>query len=521
MNVLSLKPGHDGCIAFVHNQKLVFSIEAEKDSFPRYGNATAQLMVEALEMAPALPDVLALGGWHKIFPSSDSVIGSGYFGLEDPIIRTGQLFGRPATIFSSSHERSHIFMAASMYPAAPVDECAVLVWEGRIGALYHWRDRGASITRYPVLTEPGARYSALFALAEPAFPEKGSNPNHEYAGKMMALASYDRDWNVTSEDRTVVECLLRESTFYPFDKKAYVGTSLYNCGVRLPSFHAAVRYMTDRLFEKFFRAAEESLPAGIPLLISGGCGLNCDWNRRWRETKFFREVFVPPVANDTGSAIGTASDAMTHFGAPCRLDWSVYSGADFRRDIDPVPAGWQRRPFNPASVVLRLIAGAVIPWVQGRCEIGPRALGNRSLLASPFGANVRARLNQIKEREDYRPIAPSCRSEELHEWFDPALDDPYMLSFSNVLTDRLPAITHVDGSARVHSVRKDLAPRLHLLLGEVRTQTGCGVLCNTSLNFKGLGFINRMSDLVRYCEEKGLDEFVVDDDWYTRPPVVS
>lgn len=516
MNLMSLKPGHDGCVAFVSGQELIFSLEAEKDSFPRYGNATAQLVVQALEMAPTHPDVLALGGWHKVLPAFDTDIGAGYFGLEEPSIRAGRLFGKPVTLFSSSHERSHIFMAAGMYPNAPVDECLILVWEGRLGAFYHWREGGASLTRHHVLSEPGARYSALLALADPTFPERGRNLNHEYAGKLMALAAYNLEHPLMPEDRAVVERLLREKTFYPFNKRAYSDSALHNCGVTLPRLHATIRYMTDRLFEVFLRAAESFATADLPLLISGGCGLNCDWNRRWRDSGLFSEVFVPPCTNDSGSAIGSACDAMRYFGAPCRLDWSVYTGADFENDMDPTSVGWQGQPADLLELATHLNAGAVIAWVQGRYEIGPRALGNRSLLASPLNSDARTKLNRIKEREDYRPIAPSCRSEELNEWFDPPIDDPYMLYFSKVRTDALPAITHVDRTARVHSVRKGIAPHLHRLLEVMHGTTGFGVLCNTSLNFKGYGFVNRMSDLLRYCETKGLEHIVVNDKWYKR-----
>ncbi len=122
----------------------------------------------------------------------------------------------------------------------------------------------------------------------------------------------------------------------------------------------------------------------------------------------------------------------------------------------------------------------------------------------------------MKGREDYRPIAPCCRSEELAEWFDPPIDDPYMLFFSRVRTSGLPAITHVDGTARAQSVHRRVAPELHELLGQVRVRTGYGVLCNTSLNFKGFGFINRTTDVLRYCNEKGVDNIVIDRDWYRR-----
>jgi hydroxymethyl cephem carbamoyltransferase len=514
VNIMSLKPGHDGCIAFVRDQQLIFSIEAEKDSFPRNGNVTAQLLVQALEMAPAFPDVLVLSGWHKVLPTLDTTIGSGYFGLNKPSVRSGHLFGKPINIFSSSHERSHIYMAAAMYGESPVKECLILVWEGRIGAFYRWRNGGGSLTRHHVLSEPGARYSALFALADPNFPDEGANLHHEYAGKVMALASYNPDQSLMEEDRIVVECLLHEKTFYPFRKLSYAGTGLHNCGVFFPRLHAALRYMSDRLFEVFLRTAETLAQRDLPLLIAGGCGLNCEWNSRWRDTKLFSEVFVAPCTNDSGSAIGSACDAMRYFGTPCHLNWSVYAGAPFDCDIDPATQGWHGRSADASELASCLHAGDIIAWIQGRYEIGPRALGHRSLLATPLSGHSRTLLNRIKEREDYRPIAPSCRSEELTEWFDPGIDDPYMLHFSKVRTKALAAITHVDGTARVHSVRKEMTPRFHQLLEAVRAQTGFGVVCNTSLNFKGHGFINRMSDLLSYCEIKRITNIVVDNTWY-------
>jgi hydroxymethyl cephem carbamoyltransferase len=516
VNVLSVKPGHDGTIAFISDGRLVFSLEAEKDSFPRYSDVTAQLLIDAMTMAPAVPDVLAVSGWHKIIPGFDEDLGAGYYGTSPGQLREGKIFGRRVVLFSSSHERSHILGAAAMHPEAPLHECAVLLWEGRLGAFYHWTDGGASIRRTPVMTEPGARWSALFALADPTFPPSGSNVRHEYAGKLMALTAYHRDEILTEEQRSTVDRLLSAPTFYPFDKRAYADSSLHDCGIPDPGLCAAARYLSDRIFEAFMAAAKARIPPGLPLLVTGGCGLNCEWNRRWLEDTHFSDVFVPPCANDTGSSIGTAADAMVHLGSPCRLEWSVYCGAEFERDAEPAAHTWAQRRADPDRLADRLASGAVIPWVQGRCEVGPRALGHRSLLASPLEAGMHADLNRIKRREGYRPIAPCCRSEELHEWFDPPIDDPFMLFFSHVKTPDLPAITHADGSARVQAVRRSEVPALHEVLTAVKTRTGYGVLCNTSLNFTGLGFINRMSDLVRYCDAAALDNMVVGGDWFVR-----
>ena len=152
--------------------------------------------------------------------------------------------------------------------------------------------------------------------------------------------------------------------------------------------------------------------------------------------------------------------------------------------------------------------------MQGRWEIGPRALGNRSLVAEPYSAATQARLNDIKEREDYRPIAPCCREEDLAEAFVEDFPDPYMLYFRRVRSPRLRAVTHVDGSARAQSVTAASNTRLYRPLDAFATETGLGVLCNTSLNLSRRGFINRMSDLIRYCHDRGIGDMVVGDQWY-------
>ncbi len=187
MSVLAIKPGHDGTVAFIDEGRLVFSLEAEKDSFARHSNMTAQVMFEALASAPTFPDVFAIGGWHKGLPGLNPRISSGYHGLSQGALTPARYFGRDVLLYTSSHERSHIIGGIAMSPFDQDQDIAVLVWEGIIGALYHWRGETHSLDRYPVLSQPGARYSALFALADASFPDSGRAPNMVFAGKLMAL----------------------------------------------------------------------------------------------------------------------------------------------------------------------------------------------------------------------------------------------------------------------------------------------------------------------------------------------
>lgn len=152
MRILSLKPGHDGAIAMVDDGRLVFSLEAEKNGFPRHADLTPTALLQALEMAQERPDVLALSGWYKPGLPGHDRLGAGYDGLDAGTRRRGALLGEPVDVFTSSHERSHLFMVAGLAPGAPLDECAILLWEGGFGALYHWRAGGAEIERHQVLT---------------------------------------------------------------------------------------------------------------------------------------------------------------------------------------------------------------------------------------------------------------------------------------------------------------------------------------------------------------------------------
>jgi hydroxymethyl cephem carbamoyltransferase len=144
---------------------------------------------------------------------------------------------------------------------------------------------------------------------------------------------------------------------------------------------------------------------------------------------------------------------------------------------------FRRIPAGLHHVAKAMACGAILGWVSGRSEIGPRALGNRSILAAPFSKETLARLNKIKRRESYRPIAPVCLAGDATFYFDLTKDSHWMLYFSQVKDSRLGAVTHVDGSARPQTVSEIQNPLLHQLLEKFKEITGVGVLCNTSLNF--------------------------------------
>lgn len=512
MQVMAFKPGHDGSIAVLDDRKLSLSLESEKNAFRRHSSVTPTTFLDIAAQADGLPDIVALGGWR----AGDKPIGAGYHGVKSPIRRPANFFGKNVEYFSSSHVRSHIMMALGMAPRADHPQQAVLVWEGVTGGFY-LMDSSFAVTRsIPVLNQPGSRFAFLFALADPTFPDVGAAPNLDDSGKLMALAAYGDASRADADIADIVDRILKLDTIYPAPKEEFRSTGVHNAGVESEVTKTAAALLTRRIFDVFAQAAEQTLPPGLPLRISGGCGLNCDWNALWRDSGHFSSVFVPPCTNDSGSAVGTAIDALCAHTADPHIDWNVYCGLEFEWDTEPDSGTWVRRELDNRALARALADGEVVGWVQGRWEIGPRALGNRSILAEPFQARTRDRLNEVKQREAYRPIAPSCRVEEAADIFAESFPDPYMLYFRRLRRNDLHAMTHVDGSARAQTVSREGNEPLYDLLTAFSQHSGVGALCNTSLNFKGEGFINRMSDFIDYCEARGLDGMVVGTSWFQR-----
>jgi predicted NodU family carbamoyl transferase len=392
--------------------------------------------------------------------------------------------------------------------------CYALVWEGEIGAFYEI-DSALNITVLAdVLNQVGNRFGLLYGLADPTFPKDGPYPRDEDAGKLMALASFSNRSPPPAEERKLLDFLLdgpyrKLSDYQDLEKSRY-----YNVGVDDPGFRNLAGIYSDKIFDVFYQFAQANMKKRLPLVIAGGCGLNCDWNTKWKETSLFAEVFVPPVANDSGSAIGTAIDAQFHLTGNPKIDWNVYSGLGFVTAGSFDPAQYYIYETNYKMIADLLANDFILGWVSGRYEIGPRALGNRSILAAPFQESTKVRLNEIKQREQFRPIAPVCLEEEAARWFGCDHASPFMLYTHRVRTDALAAVTHVNGTARIQTVTSLSNRNLYELLVAFKAHTGYGVLCNTSLNFKGKGFINKITDLSEYALKHNLDGFVVEERTY-------
>jgi hydroxymethyl cephem carbamoyltransferase len=406
VKILSHNPGHDGAIAFLQDARLMMSIEAEKDSNSRHSPVFIADIFKALRELDEIPDVICTGGWwprdHYEYLHGSDVHG-GYRGVtkNNIIVDQQRFLGKQVQYFSSSHERSHLLCAFGMSNLPKGTPCYALVWEGALGAFYEIDSELNIALLGNVLNEPGNRYGRLYGLADPTFPKNGPYPRDSDAGKLMALVSFSNRSSPTTQERRLLKFLL-EGPFRALS--AYEDLEHaphFNVGVCDPEFRNFAGIYSDAIFGIFYQFARANLRKTQPLLIAGGCGLNCDWNSKWKESGLFTEVFVPPVANDSGSAIGTAIDAQFHFTGSPKIDWNVYSGRHFV--TEPFDSG----PYDVYEKNYELLADLlandlILGWVSGKYEIGPRALGNRSILAAPFDDNTRVRLNEIKQREQSR-----------------------------------------------------------------------------------------------------------------------
>jgi len=271
------------------------------------------------------------------------------------------------------------------------------------------------------------------------------------------------------------------------------------------------------------------------LCIAGGVGLNCVANGRLLREGPFERIFVQPAAGDDGIALGCAlyghlalrggrrPPPMTH----------AYLGRDYPREEGAaavrVPAVRiastlrESRDVTEETAAL-LAAGSVVGWFQGRSEFGPRSLGNRAILADPRDPRMKDRVNaRVKHRQSFRPFAPVVLFERAHEFFEGEEESPFMLLVKRVRPEaraRIPAVVHVDGTARVQTLREEQNPRLHALLRAFERRTGVPVLLNTSFNIRGDPIVETPDDAVECFLYTQLDALVVHD-WIARKRAVA
>lgn len=296
---------------------------------------------------------------------------------------------------------------------------------------------------------------------------------------------------------------------------------------------ASIQAVTEEVVIKLAKSIQRE--TGLKYLcLAGGVALNCVANGKLLKEGVFDQIWIQPAAGDAGGAIGAAYGAYhlklnkpRTIQTPDAMSGSYlgpsYSQSDIEQRLTSIGACFTTVSDDQLieQTAHALVEGKAVGWHQGRMEFGPRALGGRSILADPRSPAVQRLLNlKVKYRESFRPFAPSVLREDLNQWFDLDVDSPYMLLVTEVQKDQqipmteaekslfgidllniprstIPAVTHVDYSARIQTVHTDTNPRYHQLLSRFKALTGCPVLVNTSFNVRGEPIVCAPEDAFR------------------------
>lgn len=456
-----------------------------------------------------------------------------------------ELLGFDGPIHFIDHHQAH---AASAYYFSGFSEAAVLTVDGvgEWATTTYGRGNGAELALFEEVQFPdslGLLYSTITGYLGFAV-NRG-----EY--KVMGLAAYGKPAYLRE-----MRCLIQsgeagqfrlDMRYFDFPRRERMYsdamTELFGMPPRqaeseVLEFHRDVAKSLQVVLEEILREKVAYLHGRVAcenLCLAGGVALNCVANGVLLRNGPFRRLFVQPAANDAGGALGAA--AATHVeltGARpenTRLDRVFlgpgYGGEEIRRLLRGMPLAYDdfrgREDVLLEEVAARLARGEVVGLYHGRMEFGPRALGSRSILGDPRHAGMRDRINAlVKKRESFRPFAPAVLEERAKEHFDLDHPSPFMLETCKVISKlELPAITHVDGSARVQTVHADHAPRFAALLRAFEARTGCPILLNTSFNMRGEPIVHTPVEALTCFVRAGMDCLILEDFLITREALPS
>jgi carbamoyltransferase len=413
----------------------------------------------------------------------------------------------------------HLTHAASAFHASPFERAAVLTIDGRgeRATTSYSLGAGTDLRRIGQVDMP----NSLGILYEQVTGYLGFlHSADEY--KVMALASFGKP-RYLDEFRQIIQ--LRGDGQYviqPVDLEERFGPARPRNGAweeRHYDLASSLQVVLEEVVLEIARWLHDETHAE-DLCLAGGVGLNCVMNARLRDQSPFGRVWVQPAAGDAGTALGAALwiDAQERGAstrAYCMTDaflGPAYDDAEIEQFLR-----WSKLPYRrlsdvPEETADLLAQDKIIGWFQGRMEFGPRALGARSILASPTHAEMQDRLNEIKDREDFRPVAPVVIEEEASRWFRNAEMSPFMLFVHDVLpeaADRIPAVRHVDGTARIQTINRAQHPLYYDVLRAFQRRTGVPVLVNTSFNTRGEPIVCSPRDAIECFWSSPLDALVI------------
>ncbi|WP_107655849.1 carbamoyltransferase family protein [Nocardia suismassiliense] len=507
---------HDPAAAVIVDGEIVAAAEEERFTRRKHGKrpvpfSTWELPEQAaawcLERAGLRPDQLDAVGYSYDPGLVDHSLG----GLDQKSEATRTDYARRAPGFLAAalpgldpgivrFVRHHLAHAASAALAAPLGDSAVLVADGR-GESQSYLAGEYRDGKFVELAAQQLPHS-LGLMYEDLTEHLGfARSSDEY--KVMALASYGTPRFLDQFRELVYATGDGGFRTEPVDWESFAPKVT---GGELSRDHADLTASVQRRLEDVLLELTSWLHQQTGqrhLTLAGGIALNCVANTRLHAEGPYDEIWVQPAAGDAGTALGAALQLAAEFGEPAAPMWGADLGREWSDEeletmLRTAKVRYTKSEDVAAAVAQALAEDQVVAWFQGRAEFGPRALGHRSLLAHPGRSANLERLNDVKGREQFRPVAPMVLAERASEIFERGpLPSPYMLFVHDVVPawrDRIPAVTHVDGTARVQTVDAAEKPVLARMLAEFDRRTGLPVVINTSLNTAGRPMVDSPRD---------------------------
>ena len=460
-------------------------------------------------------------------------------------------------IYFSDHHLSH---AASAFFPSPFDEAIVLTADG-VG---EWATTTVAVGKNNNLEiKKEIHFPHSLGLLYSAFTYYTGFKVNSGEYKLMGLAPYG---NPIYEEKVKQLFDLKDDGTFRLDQQYFnyaTGLTMTNekfnnlfgqkprnpKNEKITQFHMDIAASIQKVTEEIMISLAKSIRAeyGINnLCLAGGVALNCVANGKILQEKIFDSIWIQPAAGDAGGSLGAAL-ALWHIEQknirtvnPNDDMKGSYLGTEFNQneiEKELKAAGANFDTLNYKDLIDKtaefLSSEKAVGWFQGRMEFGPRALGGRSILGDPRSDKMQKNLNlKVKYRESFRPFAPSVLKEDLSEWFDINVDSPYMLLVGNIKSNKkiemtekqkklfgidklnikrseIPAVTHVDYSARVQTVTKNTNSRYYDLISRFKEKTGCPVIVNTSFNVRGEPIVNTPTDAFNCFMGTDLDYLVI------------
>ncbi|PIQ46885.1 MAG: transferase [Cytophagales bacterium CG12_big_fil_rev_8_21_14_0_65_40_12] len=550
--VLGTGLSHNGSCVILKNGKVAAGIEKERISRIKHDGGNDNLAIQyCLEMLNITLDDIALAVQCENFvvPQRDRFQGERIFKAYPNI-----------ELHSISHHLAHAY---STIGTCPYERFNILIIDGcgspyqlcseslnpklsELGlenipnlicekdSFYHY-DKGILTPLFKdfsevILTEKGPSKSLpTTAHSIGGFYAYMSNycfGNMSDAGKLMGLAPYGKP-TFTDLDAFL---FYNNRVFVKEDWKSLFDSPASDYAMFKSNFqhYANAAFWAQQQVEKailYVVAKRAELSPALPLCYSGGVALNAVANAKILKNKLVENLYIEPAAGDNGLALGCAyygwlkllkGQKVDHDGNTCF--GKNYDETSIENLIDQLGPEFEVIRHRDKSAMVNSTAlliqqGNTIGWFQGGAEFGPRALGKRSILASPFIAEMQREINaNIKLREDFRPFAPSVLKSDVLTYFDYGFESPYMLLVDQVRPEwrkKLKAISHVDYSARVQTVAEDWNPLFHQLLKAIKQATGHGIVLNTSFNIKGQPIVETPNDAMQVFRATALDVLVI------------